>query len=134
MATRYTTGSTSMQSDRTPSPFVTLISSDDFEFHVRRSAACVSGTIRRMLDPQSMVTNILHFWTAQCALTLTSGNFSEAVTGRCRLENITGVVLQKVVEYFYYNEKTRDSVGVPDMEIPPELCLELLMAADYLDT
>jgi hypothetical protein len=39
-----------------------------------------------------------------------------------------------VVEYFYYNEKTRDSVGVPDMEIPPELCLELLMAADYLDT
>jgi len=48
-----------MQSDKTPSPFVTLISSDDFEFHVRRSAACVSGTIRRMLDPQSMVTNIL---------------------------------------------------------------------------
>jgi transcription elongation factor B subunit 1 len=44
------------------------------------------------------------------------------------------VVLQKVVEYFYYNEKTRDSVGVPDMEIPPELCLVLLMAADYLDT
>jgi transcription elongation factor B subunit 1 len=135
MATRYTAGSASVQSNGTPSPFVTLISSDDFEFHVRRSAACVSGTIRRMLDPQSMVTNILlHFSTTQGALTLTSGNFSEAVTGRCRLENINGVVLQKVVEYFYYNEKTRDSVGVPDMEIPPELCLELLMAADYLDT
>jgi hypothetical protein len=60
MATRYTAGSASMQSNRTSSPFVTLISSDDFEFHVRRSAACVSGTIRRMLDPQSMATNILY--------------------------------------------------------------------------
>ena len=63
-----------------------------------------------------------------------AGNFSEANSGRCRLENISGVVLEKVVEYFYYNERTRDSVGVPDMDIPPELCLELLMAADYLDT
>lgn len=35
------------------SPYVTLVSADDFEFHVRRSAACVSGTIRRMLDVQS---------------------------------------------------------------------------------
>lgn len=37
----------------TSSPFVTLVSADGFEFHVRRSAACVSATIRRMLDPQS---------------------------------------------------------------------------------
>ena len=37
----------------TPSPFVTLVSSDGFEFHVRRSAACVSGALRRMLDTQS---------------------------------------------------------------------------------
>ncbi len=35
------------------SPYVTLVSADGFEFHVRRSAACVSGTIRRMLDVQS---------------------------------------------------------------------------------
>ncbi|KIV93593.1 hypothetical protein PV10_04796 [Exophiala mesophila] len=97
-----------------PSPFVTLVSSDGFEFHVRRSAACVSATIRRMLDLQS--------------------NFSEAQTGVCHLENINGIVLEKVVEYFYYNEKYRDSVGVPDMDIPSELCLELLMAADYLIT
>ncbi|KAK5456114.1 elongin C [Exophiala xenobiotica] len=96
------------------SPFVTLVSSDGFEFHVRRSAACVSGTIRRMLDTQS--------------------NFSEAQTGVCHLENITGIVLEKVVEYFYYNEKYRNSEGVPDMDIPSELCLELLMAADYLST
>lgn len=36
-----------------PSDFVTLISSDGFEFVLPRSTACVSGTIRRMLDPSS---------------------------------------------------------------------------------
>lgn len=39
-----------------PVPYVTLVSSDGFEFHVRRSAACVSGTIRRMLDVSSQYT------------------------------------------------------------------------------
>ena len=42
-------------------------------------------------------------------------------------------VLEKVVEYLYYSEKNREQTGVPDPEIPSELCLELLMAADYLD-
>ena len=62
------------------------------------------------------------------------GNFSEAQSGVCHLENISGIVLEKVVEYFYYSEKHRESTGVADMDIPSELCLELLMAADYLDT
>jgi transcription elongation factor B subunit 1 len=43
------------------------------------------------------------------------------------------VVLEKVCEYLYYNQKHAKSKEVPDMEIPPELCLELLIAADYLD-
>lgn len=46
--------------------------------------------------------------------------------------NYSGVVLEKVCEYLYYNLKHKDEKDVPDMEIPPELCLELLMAADYL--
>ena len=62
------------------------------------------------------------------------GKFSEALTGRCVLENISGVVLEKVCEYFCYNEKNKTQENVPDMDIPPELCLELLMAADYLDS
>jgi len=45
----------------------------------------------------------------------------------------SGVVLEKVSEYLYYNYKYRNKEDVPDMEIPPELCLELLMAADFLD-
>lgn len=45
----------------------------------------------------------------------------------------SGVVLEKVCEYFCYNEKMKEQANVADMDIPPELCLELLMAADYLD-
>ena len=37
----------------TPPPFVTLISNDGFEFIVSRDAACVAGTIKKMLDPTS---------------------------------------------------------------------------------
>ncbi|KAI9844941.1 MAG: hypothetical protein M1838_001973 [Thelocarpon superellum] len=96
------------------SEYVTLVSSDGFEFVVRRSAANVSGALRRMLDTRS--------------------GFSEALQGRCVLENINGIVLEKVCEYFCYNEKNQNERDVPDMDIPPELCLELLMAADYLDT
>lgn len=46
----------------------------------------------------------------------------------------SGLVLEKVAEYFYYNYRNRNREDVPDMEIPPELCLELLMAADFLDS
>ncbi|CAD0109545.1 unnamed protein product, partial [Aureobasidium uvarum] len=59
--------------------------------------------------------------------------FAESKTHKCTFENINGMVLEKVCEYFYYNEKNRDSTGVADLDIPPELCLELLMAADYLN-
>ena len=45
----------------------------------------------------------------------------------------SGVVLEKVCEYLYYNQKHAASKDVGDMDIPPELCLELLIAADYLD-
>jgi hypothetical protein len=49
------------------------------------------------------------------------------------LINPSGVVLEKVCEYLYYNQKHADSKDVSDMDIPPELCLELLIAADFLD-
>lgn len=52
---------------------------------------------------------------------------------RTKLMYDSGVVLEKVCEYLYYNQKHAESKDVSDMDIPPELCLELLIAADYLD-
>lgn len=42
------TGTTSSVADSTE--YVTLVSNDGFEFVIPREAACVSGTIRRMLE------------------------------------------------------------------------------------
>lgn len=42
-------------------------------------------------------------------------------------------MLEKVCEYLYYNEKHKDAKDVAEMELPTELALELLMAADYLN-
>ncbi|KAL8827380.1 MAG: hypothetical protein Q9170_007036 [Blastenia crenularia] len=94
------------------SEYVTLVSNDGFEFIIKRDAANVAGTIRKMLDPTS--------------------NFAEASSGRCKTE-FNGIVIEKLCEYLYYNLKYKDAKDVPDMDIPPNLCLELLVAADYFD-
>lgn len=44
----------------------------------------------------------------------------------------SSVVLDKVVDYFHYWYRYRFNDDVPDMDIPVEICLELLAAADYL--
>ncbi|KAI5806714.1 BTB/POZ protein [Peziza echinospora] len=94
--------------------YVILISNDGFQFIVRKSAANVSKAIRGMLDKKN--------------------NFAEARENRIVFQNMNGVVLEKVCEYFYYNEKYKDSRNVPEMELPPELAFSLLEIADYLET
>ncbi|KAL8932149.1 MAG: hypothetical protein Q9216_006945 [Gyalolechia sp. 2 TL-2023] len=74
------------------SEYVTLISNDGFEFVVKRDAANVAGTIRKI-----------------------------------------GMVMEKLSEYLYYNLKHKEAKHVPDMELPPALVLELLVAADFFD-
>ncbi|RMZ68969.1 transcriptional elongation regulator elc1 elongin c [Pyrenophora seminiperda CCB06] len=93
--------------------YVTLVSNDGYEFKLLRAAACIAGTIKKALDPMS--------------------GFRENTQNRVHLPTINGVVLEKVCEYLYYNQKHAESKDVSDMDIPPELCLELLIAADYLD-
>lgn len=72
----------------------------------------ISGTIRGMLE---------------------SGNFIESQNNRVTLQEISGMVLEKVCEYLCYNLKYKDQADVADFDISPEMSLELLMAADYLD-
>lgn len=43
------------------------------------------------------------------------------------------MVLEQVCEYLCYNLKYKDQTDVADFDISPEMSLELLMAADYLD-
>ncbi|CCU77385.1 transcriptional elongation regulator [Blumeria hordei DH14] len=93
------------------SSYVTLVSSDGFEIVILREAACISGMIKAML----------------------AGDYRETQQGRCVFNEINGIILEKVAEYFYYNYKNRNQANVPDMVIPLELCLELFMAADFLD-
>ena len=74
-----------------------------------------------------------HSRTINTALTRSS-SYCERQTRRLTCSLFSGVILEKVCEYLYYNEKYKGIKDVPDMDLPPELCLELLMAADYLDT
>ncbi|KAI9888821.1 MAG: hypothetical protein M1814_006224 [Vezdaea aestivalis] len=97
-----------------PADFVTLVSNDGHEFVVSRSAACVSGALSRMFDKKN--------------------GFKESIENRAEFEDFSGFVLGKIVEYFCYNEKFKETEEPPEFEIPPEMCLELLMAADYLDS
>jgi transcription elongation factor B subunit 1 len=91
--------------------FITLISNDNFEFIITREAASISGTLRNML----------------------SSSFRESNEQRIKLYEFNGLLLGKIVEYLYYNLKYRNSVDVPEFDIPEEMALELLDASDFLD-
>ncbi|KAK3073671.1 elongin C [Teratosphaeriaceae sp. CCFEE 6253] len=76
--------------------YVTFVSSDGFPFVVQRSSACISPAVKRMLDP--------------------SNGFMEAKTHTVHFDNINGMVLEKVCEYLYYNEKNENARDVSDLE------------------
>lgn len=63
---------------------------------------------------------------------MTAG-FIEAESNHVKLPKITGVLLEAVIDYFYFNLKYRDRTNVPNFDIRPDIALELLMIADYLD-
>ena len=91
--------------------FIKLISMEGHEFFVDRRAACVSGTIKTMLE----------------------GQFAES-RGEIRLPEISGHILEKIIKYMYYKVRyTNSNQRVPTFEIAPEVALELLMSSNYLD-
>lgn len=94
---------------------VKLISSDHFEFVVDRKAACVSNTIKQMLS---------------------TDGFLENTSGEVTFPEIPAVILERVCQYFYYKLQYQNTPAksIPAFPLPPEQALELLKAANYLDT
>lgn len=93
--------------------YVKLISADRQEYFLDREVACASSTtIRRMLE----------------------GQFREAQERVIDLPNIEGYILERVVRYLLYKAQYSNSIArIPDFMIEPEVALELLIAAKYLD-
>ena len=86
-------------------------SAEDQVFYVERQIAMVSGTIKAML----------------------MGQFAES-KGEIRFPEITSQILEKVIQYFHFKNKYMNSTAkIPEFKIEPEIALELLMAANYLD-
>eukprot|EP00871_Galdieria_phlegrea_P000922 jgi/Galph1/1830/GphlegSOOS_G508.1 len=93
--------------------YVLLKSSDGFEFYIAEECAKVSKFLKTTLE----------------------SGFSEAKTGQLTLNEIPGRLLEKVCEYFYYHAMFEETDGnLPPFEFPPEMAVELLMVANFLDT
>ncbi|KAF5309921.1 hypothetical protein D9619_010604 [Psilocybe cf. subviscida] len=98
--------------------WVRLQSTDGFSYLVRRKLANTSGTIKNMLDADE-------------------GGYAEALSRVCDVRE-RGIIVEKLVEYMafkshYENPSTREDPPVKEFmeRIPPEIVLELLLAADY---
>ncbi|KAI0338320.1 POZ domain-containing protein [Trametopsis cervina] len=97
--------------------WVRLVSSDGHSFLLRRKVALASGTLKSMLS--------------------TEGNFAEAAANTCPVQE-RAVVVEKLCEYLQYKttyENVPPKEDIPDFSerIPPEIVLELLLAADYFE-
>ncbi|XP_038057608.1 elongin-C [Patiria miniata] len=94
--------------------YVKLVSSDGHEFYVKRDLALTSGTIKAMLSGP--------------------GTFAEHEANEVCFREIPSHVLCKVCMYFTYKVRyTNSSTEIPEFPIAPEIALELLMAANFLD-
>mmetsp|Transcript_39646 Transcript_39646/g.58228 ORF Transcript_39646/g.58228 Transcript_39646/m.58228 type:complete len:114 (+) Transcript_39646:196-537(+) len=92
--------------------YVKLISAEGHTFYLSRPIALVSATMRAMLE----------------------GPFRESSDATCRFPDISGHVLEKVIAYLHYKVRYSDAtVRIPEFKIEPEIALELLVAANYLD-
>ncbi|CAF1104752.1 unnamed protein product, partial [Didymodactylos carnosus] len=80
----------------------------------RRDLALTSQTIKAMLSGP--------------------GQFAENETNEIHFRSITSHILAKICMYFAYKARyTNSTVEIPEFYIPPDIALELLMAANFLD-
>lgn len=96
------------------SQYIKLISSDGMEFIIKREYALMSGTIKAMLSGP--------------------GQFAEMEANEINFRSIPSHVLRKVCAYFMYKDYySKNPIGIEHFNIEPEISLELLMAANFLD-
>lgn len=117
-----------------PPNMLRLVSGDGFTFIIREEYAMVSSVIRTMMN----------------------SSFKESHTRIIHLPEISGNVLEKICQYFYYipryrqgvrqsnhhsthQNKPSNTILIPmscfteNFDIPQQLSLELFLAAKYLD-
>eukprot|EP00004_Rigifila_ramosa_P028799 TRINITY_DN989_c0_g1_i1.p1 TRINITY_DN989_c0_g1~~TRINITY_DN989_c0_g1_i1.p1 ORF type:complete len:104 (+),score=27.28 TRINITY_DN989_c0_g1_i1:35-346(+) len=95
---------------------IKLISEDGHVFVIDRRAGMLSGTIKAMIGGPG------------------GFSFTENQKGEIHFREIRGAVLEKVCEYFYYKLKYENTPDHPEFPLDPEIALEVLMAANFLDT
>mmetsp|Transcript_37785 Transcript_37785/g.94980 ORF Transcript_37785/g.94980 Transcript_37785/m.94980 type:complete len:106 (+) Transcript_37785:381-698(+) len=101
--------------DKSDLETVKLNSADGHQFIVHRKAAMISGTIKSMLSE-----NVA---------------FRENQVGEINFREIATPILERVCQYWYYKLKyTNVTTEIPEFTIEPDIALELLMAANFLDT
>mmetsp|Transcript_112984 Transcript_112984/g.324723 ORF Transcript_112984/g.324723 Transcript_112984/m.324723 type:complete len:114 (+) Transcript_112984:70-411(+) len=90
-----------------------LVSADGHEFYLDRRIAYECDTFRKMVE---------------------QGGFKEGQMNEIKLNNITGRLLEKVIEYLYYRYKYTDAkVPIPEFPIDDDMVLDLLVVANYLN-
>lgn len=92
---------------------ITLIASDGSKHAISKEAGLLSTTLKAMLESP----------------------FKEQ-SGEISLPDVEPPVMDKLVEYLEYKLRREQTNGLDDeisFEIPPELSLQLLIAADYLN-
>eukprot|EP00296_Roombia_truncata_P002875 JP438941.1.p1 GENE.JP438941.1~~JP438941.1.p1 ORF type:complete len:115 (-),score=17.68 JP438941.1:85-429(-) len=96
---------------------IRIKSAEGHIFIVDRKSAMVSGTIKSMLTGP--------------------GSFTENEQSEIHFPLISTRILEKVIQYFYFKLRYTNHTPnpkIPEFNIEPEIALELLMAANYLDT
>mmetsp|Transcript_11747 Transcript_11747/g.14610 ORF Transcript_11747/g.14610 Transcript_11747/m.14610 type:complete len:117 (-) Transcript_11747:175-525(-) len=95
-----------------PTSYVKLISAEGHEFYLERRIALAGKTLKAMLE----------------------GQFREAEEALIHFPEISSHILEKVIQYLHYKVRhTHSTVRIPEFQIRPEIALELLVAASYLD-
>ncbi|KAG7539659.1 hypothetical protein FFLO_03458 [Filobasidium floriforme] len=97
--------------------WVRINSIDGYSFVIPKTIAFGSGVIKSSLDE--------------------SANFAEVATQTIKLD-YRGIIVGKIVEYLHFKHAYKDTAQKEIQEdfserIEPELALELLMAADFIE-